>query len=450
MLLFYKTLIMFGLHLKNYKSFEDQAFDFSKINILIGTNSSGKSSLLKFFLMLKQSLYYNPTGKLSLNGNEVNLGRFEDIIIDNKTDKSIEFEFSMDLKNSFKNEEPLSSYFNLKSNIIKFKYEFDSSLNINKVVIEHLEKGKLLITIENQNSSTKKEIFEEGQKCNIIYFKNDEIVKELTNLSFNQKGLAIVPSLPFRRGENEIDNDILFLRYSQIALNSHFLDQIEYFNPFLSNPKKTYQIEDDKNIVSIRNLDNAVQVLADDSDEDKVLIDILKENLALALKDLGIADDFYIEKGERIKVLELKIKLIGEETYRNIMDVGFGVSLQIPLLLQAIASTLILGGRPILIEQPEIHIHPKLQAKLMEVLVKYGEKNTYFIETHSIHFIEALQVMVKKGLVKKEDVTIHYFTKENSRTKVSVHKIEDDGFLDIPIPEDFMDVSFNLTSQLLA
>ena len=84
---------MFGLHLKNYKSFEDQAFDFSKINILIGTNSSGKSALLKFFLMLKQNGNLNFSNKLLLNGSEVSLGRFEDIITDNKIDKSIEFEF---------------------------------------------------------------------------------------------------------------------------------------------------------------------------------------------------------------------------------------------------------------------------------------------------------------------------------------------------------------------
>jgi AAA15 family ATPase/GTPase len=52
-----------NLHVKNYKSIINNSFDFSKINILIGENSAGKSSIIKLLLLLKQSMmgYKNRT-----------------------------------------------------------------------------------------------------------------------------------------------------------------------------------------------------------------------------------------------------------------------------------------------------------------------------------------------------------------------------------------------------
>ncbi|MGB1038028.1 MAG: AAA family ATPase, partial [Bacteroidia bacterium] len=47
---------MFNLNLHNFRSFQNQKFNFSRINIFIGENSGGKSSLLKFLLSLKQTL----------------------------------------------------------------------------------------------------------------------------------------------------------------------------------------------------------------------------------------------------------------------------------------------------------------------------------------------------------------------------------------------------------
>ncbi len=423
---------MFGLHLKNYKSFEDQQFDFSKINILIGTNSSGKSALLKFFLMLKQTTNVMYGNRLILSDNNIDLGSFEDIVTDNDENRNIEVEFVLNI-----NKPQLISqgaWLDSSNGIVRLKYKFDKDLFIKNIQISHDGLGQIEI-IATELIEDQIRFFSETQKYKIIYEHNGE-KEEYVDVLCKPQGVAL-----FLENSNNIPAKIRDILIHTLPF-SIFIQHLEYFNPFFSKPERNYSVKNYSNADSIKDLDNAIQVLNTGRSE-------FKQDLTNALFDLGIAEDFKIEKADNIKVLELKIKPIGDTKFRNIADVGFGTSLQIPLLLQVISNNRLVEGATILLEQPEIHIHPKLQAKLMEVLVKYGEKNTYFIETHSIHFIEALQVMVKEKKVKKEDITIHYFTKENNRTKVSLHSIDDDGFLNTPISEDFMDVSYNLVSKLL-
>ncbi len=446
---------MFGLHLKNYKSFEDQQFDFSKINILIGTNSSGKSALLKFLLMLKQSLV-SRGGKFEFKGEETDLGLFEDVVRNKSKNIEVQVTFNdwrEDIAATLKDS-------SINSNNILFSIDNSLGGKGNSIEIKNDEIGYL--EIYKVNSKPLKIVhFDKKEKIEIP----ENIFKVFNfgvfdSLQIDNKDGLIKKMLDFtaRINENTVleeKEEIILYKLSHVSFfNSSYIQFLEllinlcYYNPFNSKLQRTFEKENAQGLRSVKDLNTALQILTDES-IDKEIRQMLFDKLESAVRDLGIADGILIEQGERIKVLELRVKTGKNGEYRNIVDVGFGVSLQIPLLLQAIISNEINNGQIILIEQPEIHIHPKLQAKLMEVLVKYGEKNTYIIETHSIHLIETLQVLVKQGVTKKEDVTIHYFTKENDTTKVSVHKIEEDGFLDISLPEDFMDVSYSQTFQLL-
>ena len=97
-------------------------------------------------------------------------------------------------------------------------------------------------------------------------------------------------------------------------------------------------------------------------------------------------------------------------------DVGIGVSQVLPVLVMAYASS----NRIIAIEQPEIHLHPALQAELGDVFIEsaLGEnKNTFIIETHSEHLIlrimrrmrETAEGELKEGSkVPPNDVCILY------------------------------------------
>ena len=95
----------------------------------------------------------------------------------------------------------------------------------------------------------------------------------------------------------------------------------------------------------------------------------------------------------------------------NIVSEGFGANALIPLLHQLIYSD---EGSTVLIEEPEIHLHPKAQAELAEVLAETakGEDKQIIMTTHSEHLVERLLLLVAEGTLTADDLAIYSFSKD--------------------------------------
>jgi predicted ATPase len=172
-------------------------------------------------------------------------------------------------------------------------------------------------------------------------------------------------------------------------------------------------------------------------------------NINKALNEFGLADNIEIISDEKFAAQELRVKI--KDLSSNIKDVGFGIALQLPIIVQTFLSE-IGGGDTILVEQPEVHLHPKLQANFIKMLLTVGPKNTYFIETHSEHIVRILQVIVKNKLygITSKDVTIHYFKRDEGKFSISNHNIKEDGRLSENFPSGFYDSSYMLAKELLS
>ena len=111
-------------------------------------------------------------------------------------------------------------------------------------------------------------------------------------------------------------------------------------------------------------------------------------------------------------------------------DVGFGVSQLLPFIVQSLASE----GRIISIEQPEVHVHPRLQADLGDLLaeaIKEPRQNRFIIETHSEHLILRLQRLVRQKQIEPEDVSVIYVSRGSEGAKAErLHLDEDGDFID--------------------
>ena len=111
-------------------------------------------------------------------------------------------------------------------------------------------------------------------------------------------------------------------------------------------------------------------------------------------------------------------------------DVGFGVSQLLPFIVQSLVSE----GRIISIEQPEVHVHPKLQADLGDLLaeaIKEPRQNRFIVETHSEHLILRLQRLVRKKQIEPEDVSVIYVSRGSEGAKAErLHLDEDGDFID--------------------
>lgn len=119
-----------------------------------------------------------------------------------------------------------------------------------------------------------------------------------------------------------------------------------------------------------------------------------------------------------------------------------------------------INHKNIYIEQPELHLHPKLQSQLANIfsdvfLIEKGQderfnNNIYiFVETHSEHLIRKIQVLIAKGEIKKENIAVNYLGNENGKINVKEMFIEEDGFFKEPWPDGFFDTSYNLSKELL-
>ena len=112
-------------------------------------------------------------------------------------------------------------------------------------------------------------------------------------------------------------------------------------------------------------------------------------------------------------------------------DVGYGISQLLPFVVQS----LVPGNRIISIEQPEVHIHPRLQADLGDLLVEAIKKEPpekqFIIETHSEHLILRLQRLVYEKKIKPDDVSVIYVSRGAEGAKAQRLRLDEEGdFID--------------------
>jgi predicted ATPase len=110
--------------------------------------------------------------------------------------------------------------------------------------------------------------------------------------------------------------------------------------------------------------------------------------------------------------------------------VGFGISQVLPIIVQSMLSY----GKTLLIEQPEIHLHPRLQSELATLFVesiKEPYRNEFVVETHSEHLILRLQRLIRQGTLQADDVSVLYVdrTPDGSRC-IPLRLDSKGGFID--------------------
>ncbi len=456
---------MFNFRVNNFRSFNDSQLSFSKINILIGENSSGKSSILKFLLAIKQSLLNPQDASFLLNGNYVELGNYDAVVFNHDSKRKLHF--GLDIVVSQQNlaflAQIISEYYPRadKNKIKKMMRRYNSKnfsfdvifqkknnrISLTFTKISHPDIGSLTIK-RNLNS---KKVY--NTECNVKF--HDQQTKAqyaFRNVEYSSESflsLIIPSSLAHQITEHKIRNKTEFflriglLLIAQNELRSIF-SKIIYVNPIQSRPERIYHMNDRLNSYSRNDLEKLMNVLSSENvNNNNLILELNRE-----LKSNKIAEGIKLVRSEEVSVIELRIKKNG--LWHNITDVGYGISLQIPLLFETIAGDKN-NGKIILIEQPEVHLHPDMQCDLISALMGLSKKNRFIIETHSEHILRKLQVIVKKGMygIKPEDVSIYYFRRNNKKTILSSHKIQKNGLLSQELPPGFYDKSYSLIEELL-
>ena len=142
---------------------------------------------------------------------------------------------------------------------------------------------------------------------------------------------------------------------------------------------------------------------------------------------------------------QLQVK-VRSGSYANLVDVGYGVSQSLPILVDVGSER----QRAFLLQQPEVHLHPRAQAGLAELFVESFRKNRnrFLIETHSDYIIDRIRILVRKQTIRAADVSILYFEPMGNSVKIHNIGMDRDGNLK-GIPDGYRDFFVRETDRLL-
>jgi hypothetical protein len=172
---------------------------------------------------------------------------------------------------------------------------------------------------------------------------------------------------------------------------SNLLIGINYLGPLRTEPQRFYYVAGQGNPVVAPTQSIARHLLKADQEA------IQRINSWLSVS--GMATEIRpFPLDERHTLYELRVlenlDSSGQQLSTNLHEVGFGMSQILPVLLQTVLST---SGNTIVVEQPELHLHPRAQAQLGDMFVSIAQRGVRFlIETHSEHLLLRLQKQIAR------------------------------------------------------
>jgi energy-coupling factor transporter ATP-binding protein EcfA2 len=174
----------------------------------------------------------------------------------------------------------------------------------------------------------------------------------------------------------------------------------------------------------------------------------LGEGLNLWLEELGLADGAVTQDRGRLGI-GLYVQPVGRQQQVDLTSVGVGVSQALPVVLLCLLAR---PGSVILLEQPELHLHPAMQLRLADFLLACaGTGRQIIVETHSEHLINRLRYHVAADETSQtaETVRLLFAEQEGGETVYRISDINELGGLENDWPKGFLDVAAEESSRLL-
>lgn len=441
------------LTIRNFKSWQVCDLEFGKVTALFGANSSGKTSILQFLLMLKQTASSRDRRIFNFGGYEsdfVDLGSYDSAVYGHDVRKSIGFELAW-----------IPSYQeNPQVKILKSHVAVFYSYINNEIAIESREFKSLL---EDWNHLYSDDANPYEYKENIVLNDDTYFVTNSWDNSDKPKKRARITS--FYGGStldfDPDDNEYWHTTTESEAIGSSLkaiLSSTQYLGPLRAYPQREYRWTGERpSTVGVRG-EFAIQTMLADlvtrqANGKKTQGKLLAATNAW-LKRLGVVEEIELRPvGEKSRLYEVIVKSPNFKHEANLADVGFGVSQVLPIVVMA---HLVPEGSLIILEQPELHLHPNVQTQLADFFLELSvERNIQFlIESHSERLMQRLQQLLvekpgKLATLKDNDLRFYFCRRDpDSSVLEPVHSDLDGSITNIP--GDFYDSVLPFLQQLEA
>lgn len=487
--------------LENFKAFKKlESMKIKPITVLCGTNSCGKSSILQSVLLAKQTLEgRNPNQTLLLNGRLVHLGAFDGIVFEKKVDNSVvlTFSFRVAAPKLFKKIRRSNVFhFRVRQLLLKelaglrkvrhadyilhFKVSFKASKkqkvrsHLRQVIVNHLStrieaisKTGERITETRIEMNLKRGGWYEISWANLNprYLKEEFTEKDGMQTNWEIEFANLFPIAMRSKYAWQEESDLNYIIFTFFARVKTILERIlysyTYIGPLREEPSRRYIYEEEIVEIGTKGENAAYLYLigqdmkinnhyfyssATDSfymQRKQVTLDVAV-NKWLTLMQI---DSFRSEPINEIIYLTLASSS-ARRTRVNIADVGFGVSQIFPIVLEGLRMPV---GSTLLLEQPEIHLHPNLQMQMADYLISLAlSKKNVILETHSDHVVDRLiRRIVQDHIHDLKDMIAIYFIKPTKGGAIYEEVIIDERRGIVNWPLDFFDQTASEQQRIL-
>ena len=447
-----------SLRIKNFKAWRDTGpIRLAPLTVIFGANSAGKSSLGHLLLGLKQTALSTDRKRALHLGDTtslIDLGTFADCLNGHDLSKTLDFELGWSLPKSMDVKDPMDSTQRFTGNQINLAVRLSAG-----------KTGQPEVTTLNYALRNA-----DGVVLDVDLSRGDDRKFSLQSVKYQFK-MADGRKWPLDEPEKFYRvSDLSIARFKNAGFLTDFalatenlLGSIAYLGPLRNHPQRTYQWSGDTPEGVGQTGEATVAAILAAQHEGRMLNRGPKKArqaftpfIAGWLKDLGVIHSFLVKPvAEGRKEYEVLVKTHAGAPEVKITDVGFGVSQVLPALVQAFYCP---PHSTVWMEQPEIHLHPQVQAELADVFIsaikarEHGKERDVqlIIESHSEHLLNRLQRRIAEGALAPEDVAIYFCRRSGASTELEPLRVNIFGEIE-NWPENFFgDEMADISARTLA
>ena len=427
------------LRVENFKAWQDTGrIELAPLTVFFGANSSGKSSINHFLMMLRQTVRSPDRNSVFDFGDAnaaVRLGSFRDVIFNHELDRELRFATDWSLPAPLTIRDPRTAR----------RYSGDG---LSFTAVARQPKGARVRTAQSEGFSYA--LADGPNEALAVEMARDERRKNRWRLDAERYELVRNPGraweLPkpvqfygFPDEASLYFQNTLFLADLELALEGR-LNSISYLGPLRSPPERHYSwsgnVPED---VGWRG-DQAIAALLAARERSlnfKIKSPRVRFESVVAnwLARMGLVHSFSVEEiAPNADQFEVRVRVTRRSEEVRLTDVGFGISQVLPVIVQCFYAP---ARSTILIEQPEIHLHPAVQSSLADMFIaaikarEDGEDRgaQLIVESHSEHLLRRLQRRIAEGGISEKDVALYFCYSGPSGS--AMDRLEVDTFGDV-------------------